>query len=97
MINVIIPALNEEKTIARVVRLAKNSPKVTEVIVVNICDKYGVDLKNKMVVGDGENDICMIRKAGIGVSFCSTNNYVDSLADYVIKEPDFKLLIPIIN
>lgn len=64
---------------------------------INICDKYGVDLKNTFVVGDGENDICIIRKAGIGVSFCSTNNFVDSVADYVIKEPDFGLLIPILN
>ena len=35
MITVIIPALNEEKTIAQVVALAKNSPNVTEVIVVD--------------------------------------------------------------
>ncbi len=34
MINVIIPALNEEKAIAHVVSLAKRSPNVTEVIVV---------------------------------------------------------------
>ncbi len=35
MTTVIIPALNEEKTIGHVVRLAKNSPDVTEVIVVD--------------------------------------------------------------
>ena len=35
MISVIIPALNEERTIGHVVRLAKNSPNVTEVIVVD--------------------------------------------------------------
>lgn len=64
---------------------------------INICDKYDVDLKNTLVVGDGENDICCIRKAGIGVSFCSTNNLVDSVADYIIKEPDFNLLLPILN
>ena len=64
---------------------------------INICDKYDVDLKNTLIVGDGENDICIIRKAGIGVSFCSTNNYVDSVADYIIKKPDFNLLIPILN
>ncbi len=64
---------------------------------INICDKYNVDLKNTMVIGDGENDICCIRKAGIGVSFCSTNHFVDSVADYVIKEPDFSLLIPILD
>ena len=64
---------------------------------IKICDKYGVELKNSFVVGDGENDICIIRKAGIGVAFCSTNSFVDSVADYTIKEPDFNLLIPILN
>jgi phosphoserine phosphatase SerB len=64
---------------------------------INICDKYNVDLKNTFVVGDGENDICCIRKAGIGVSFCSTSHLLDSVADYVIKEPDFKLLLPILD
>ena len=64
---------------------------------ISICDKYKVDLKNMLVVGDGENDICCIRKAGIGVSFCATNYMVDSVADYIIKEPDFNLLLPILN
>ena len=35
MVTVIIPALNEEKTIRHVVRLANNSPLVSEVIVVD--------------------------------------------------------------
>ena len=35
MITVIIPALNEEATVGSVVRLAKNSPNVSEVIVVD--------------------------------------------------------------
>lgn len=64
---------------------------------IDICEKYHVDLKNTLVVGDGENDICIIRKAGVGISFCSSNNYVDSVADYMIKEPDFNLLIPLLS
>lgn len=64
---------------------------------VKICEQYKVDLKNTLVVGDGENDICCIRKSGIGVSFCSTHPYVDSVADYVIKETDFNLLLSILN
>lgn len=64
---------------------------------IKICDKYDVDLKNTLVVGDGENDICCIRKAGIGVSFCSTSQFADSVADYVIKVPDFNLLLPILS
>ena len=60
-----------------------------------ICSRYGVELKNTVVVGDGENDICCIKKAGIGISFCSTNPLVDAVADYCIKEADFVQLIPL--
>lgn len=63
----------------------------------NVCDKYAVDLKNTLVIGDGENDICMLKKAGIGVSFCASSPLVDSIADYVIKSPDFSLVSEIIN
>ncbi|ULQ54657.1 HAD-IB family phosphatase [Flavihumibacter fluvii] len=64
---------------------------------INVCNRYKVDLKNTLVIGDGENDICIIRKAGIGVSFCSTNIYVDAVADYVVKAPDFSLLVPLLD
>lgn len=62
-----------------------------------ICEKYQVDLKNTLVIGDGENDLCIIKKAGIGVSFCSTHPPVDLVADFVIKVPDFSLLTPLLN
>jgi glucosyl-3-phosphoglycerate synthase len=62
-----------------------------------VCGRYKVDLQNTMVIGDGENDICCIKKAGIGVSFCSTYAFIDAVADHIIKEPDFSLLMPIIN
>lgn len=64
---------------------------------INICGKYDVDLKNTLVIGDGENDICCIRKAGIGISFCSSSNLVDVVADYIIKKRDFGLLVPIVQ
>ena len=64
---------------------------------IKISKQYKVDLKNTLMIGDGENDICCIKKAGIGVSFCSTSNLVDAVADYVIKEPDFQQLIPILD
>jgi len=64
---------------------------------IKICGQYKVDLKNTLMIGDGENDICCLKKAGIGISFCSTSNLVDAVADYVIKEPDFQQLVPILN
>jgi glucosyl-3-phosphoglycerate synthase len=63
---------------------------------ISICEKYGVELKNTLVIGDSENDVCIIKKAGVGISFCSTYNMLDLVADYVIKEPDFGLLKPVI-
>lgn len=64
---------------------------------INVCGKYGVDIKNTLVAGDGENDICMIKKAGVGVSFCATYPLLDLVADYVVKEADFKKVIEIID
>lgn len=62
----------------------------------HICNHFNVTFSDTLSIGDGENDICMIKKSGIGVSFCSSNNMLDAVADYVIKEADFNLLIPII-
>lgn len=63
----------------------------------HICRHYQVPVADTLAVGDGENDICIIKKAGIGISFCSTNQLLDAVSDYTIKEPDFNLLIPIIQ
>ena len=63
----------------------------------HICKHFNVPVSDTLAIGDGENDICMIKKSGIGVSFSSSNNMLDIVADYIIKEPDFNLLIPIIQ
>ncbi len=63
---------------------------------IHICSRYNIPVEDTLAVGDSENDICMIRKAGIGISFCSSNSLLDAVADFVIKEPDFSLLNPII-
>ena len=64
---------------------------------VHLCNKFTTSIADTLSVGDSENDICLIKKSGIGISFCSTNRLVDSVADYVIKVPDFNLLTPIIQ
>ena len=63
----------------------------------HICKRFEVPLSDTLAIGDSENDICIIKKAGIGVSFCSGNSLLDAVADVVIKEPDFKLLLPLIE
>lgn len=63
----------------------------------HIAKKYKIELSNIVCVGDGENDICMLRMAGIGVSFCATNNMVNLVADKIIKHKSFAPLLEIAN
>lgn len=62
-----------------------------------VCGQYGVDIKNTIVVGGSESDICMVSNGGIGVSFCSANSSLNSVAGYVVKTPDFDHLLEVIN
>lgn len=64
---------------------------------VSICNELSIDISNTIAIGDGENDICMVRKAGIGVAYCSTNQTLNLVADFVIKEKDMGLINNLIN
>jgi len=64
---------------------------------IHICNKNSIPIEDTLAIGDGENDICIIKKAGIGVSFCSTNSLLDSVADFIVKEPDFNSIVSILN
>lgn len=61
----------------------------------HVARKYKIDLSNIVCVGDGENDICMLRMAGIGVSFCATSNLVNLAADKIIRQRTFAPLLEI--
>lgn len=60
---------------------------------INIAEKYGIPLSNVVAIGDSERDICIIRNAGIGVAFCSTNQILNYVADKVIQEKKFSQLL----
>jgi len=62
-----------------------------------LAEKYGIKLSDIIAVGDSENDICMIKQAGIGVAFCSDNNLLNAFADKIIKKKSFKQLLPFTN
>lgn len=55
--------------------------------------KCGVKLADMIAVGDSENDICMVRQAGIGVAFCSDHPLLRAVADKVITARSFKELL----
>ncbi|RFS15543.1 HAD-IB family phosphatase [Emticicia sp. C21] len=54
-----------------------------------ICQHYSINPADTIMIGDGENDVCVIEKAGVGISFCATCEKIDRVADYVVKEYDF--------
>jgi glucosyl-3-phosphoglycerate synthase len=58
-----------------------------------VCNKYNVKFENCIVVGDSENDICMIKHAGFGVAFCTTNELLKRVAKKHIEEKAFSELL----
>ncbi len=60
-----------------------------------VLNKYGITLSNTIGIGDSIDDICLIKNAGIGISFCATNPIVKEVADYIIEERSFKNLLEI--
>lgn len=57
-----------------------------------ILNKYNIHLKNMVTEGDGANDLCMIKNAGIGVSFFSGNELFNVVADIKITKRSFESL-----
>ncbi len=60
---------------------------------IHLSEKHGVKLSDMIAVGDSENDICMVKTAGIGVAFCSDNGLLNAFADRVIKTRSFREIL----
>jgi hydroxymethylpyrimidine pyrophosphatase-like HAD family hydrolase len=45
----------------------------------------GVELKDTIAIGDGDNDLPMILKAGLGVAMKNGEAHVKAAADYVTE------------
>lgn len=65
--------------------------------IVDMCDKLEIDLSNTLTIGDGENDICMTKNAGIGIAYCATHPTLPLVADFVITEPDMNLVAELVD
>ena len=62
-----------------------------------IANRYKMDVKNIIAIGDSESDICMIKDCGIGISFCSSNETLNLVASKIISERSFKSLVDFIQ
>jgi len=60
---------------------------------IRITSKYKIPMKNCLAIGDSINDLCMIRTAGLGISFCSTDELLKHYADIVISTPLFAAIL----
>ncbi|WP_276481915.1 HAD-IB family phosphatase [Paraflavitalea pollutisoli] len=57
------------------------------------CEKYSVQLKDVICVGDSRDDRCMIGHAGQGVSFCTKDELLETIATKNIREASFEPLL----
>jgi len=64
-------------------------------VLFQLAEKYNIDIKNTIAIGDSENDICLIKESGIGIAFCSNNNYLNLVADRIISEKSFVQILDI--
>jgi HAD superfamily phosphoserine phosphatase-like hydrolase len=50
--------------------------------------RFGVSIDRTMAVGDTKSDICMIQRAGVGVSFMPKDAIVEKAGPNVVRTPD---------
>ncbi|MCU9534255.1 phosphoserine phosphatase SerB [Streptococcus sp. CSL10205-OR2] len=58
--------------------------------------KNQLDMSKTVAVGDGANDLLMLKRAGLGIAFCA-KPIVREQADYQITEPDLYQVISLID
>ncbi len=60
---------------------------------IHALEKYGIRIKNCIAVGDGINDLGIIKEAGLGVAFCSSEPLLNYHADVIISKKSFGVLL----
>jgi glucosyl-3-phosphoglycerate synthase len=64
---------------------------------IRVLEKNAILLSNTIAIGDSSNDLCMVKQAGIGVSFCSSHELLNYSADKVISTPQFTPILEFAN
>ena len=78
----IIDKYEVTSSVPQYIEFVKNGIKKSKAIKF-IMDKCKIKQKEIMAIGDGENDVEMLRFAGLGVAMENANNYVKENADYI--------------
>ncbi|MCU0455934.1 MAG: HAD-IB family phosphatase [Bacteroidales bacterium] len=66
-------------------------------VMFQLAEKYNIEVKNVISVGDSENDFCIVKESGTGISFCSENKYLNYVADVIITEKSFSPILDILT
>jgi phosphoserine phosphatase len=56
----------------------------------------GIDMADTVAVGDGSNDIHMLRAAGVGIAYMA-KPVVREAADHIIETPDLALVLDVLG
>lgn len=51
--------------------------------VVNLCNLLDIPIENSIAAGDAENDISMLKAAGVGCAMCNGSDETKAAADYI--------------
>jgi HAD superfamily phosphoserine phosphatase-like hydrolase len=62
-----------------------------------ILHRFGISLADAVAVGDSENDICMVKMAGTGISFNSTTPDLDEVADYTFRATSLQPVLSVVR
>ncbi len=60
-----------------------------------ILRQFGIHNSNSVAVGDGENDLCMIRLAGTGIAINPTYSLLHEVSDHVLETESLKPVLHI--
>jgi phosphoserine phosphatase len=50
-----------------------------------------------LAVGDTKSDICMIRRAGVGIAFMPKDEEIKKASDKIVSEPDLLKVLNFVN
>lgn len=59
----------------------------------SLLNKCNIKKENCIAIGDSQNDLCMIKEAGIGIAFCSDDELLKHHADVIISTTNFSELL----
>jgi len=62
-----------------------------------LCCSININLENVLAIGDNENDLGMLKSAGIGAAVANASNSAKNMADYICKESYANGVIEAIN